>query len=295
MEPKPEQKAEQHAEYKPTIRLEFFRHDQREKAAAPEGVEGDNEIKLTEAGREHAQEVGRLKSPHPETAIAYGSERDRVVETALRQMLARRSDITPGMTFEDIKGVIEIPYGEKFRKIKELDFNNDGTQEYKTKAEEAYFQYKNYLQFLYEESDHLAEEVNDTKSTTYSKQAGNLAKLIKKHVKIMPRWQEIVTEHPDKYASAHNELQRFLGTHGGVQESLIMKVIDKLEGSSAVTEFIHSLPDKNGFGYSEGMTVTVEEGDKGPAIILKYKDRSWELTPELLDEIIEEGQNKIQE
>lgn len=70
----------------PRIRLEFFRHDEKGKAADA-STEADRRVTLTEKGRKQAAEVGKLRNPRPEVGIAFGSTRDRAQETAILSLV----------------------------------------------------------------------------------------------------------------------------------------------------------------------------------------------------------------
>lgn len=49
--------------------------------------------------------------------------------------------------------------------------------------------------------------------------------IIKKYIKILPRWQRLRNEKSDKYPE--EELQRLFGSHGGYVECFLLKVIEK--------------------------------------------------------------------
>lgn len=273
-------------ETKPTasIRLEFFRHDDKAKPA--EG-QPDTTVRLTPKGRVGATEAGKTRNPEPEMAVAFGSSRERSVETAMRQMLTNEQGITPDSSLEDIREIVagKIQVGRKDMVSPNLNFNWSGSKEFNEPAMARYVA-KDGLRFLVEDSDALVTKLGDKESTTYSRQAGNIAELIKKYAEILPRWQKIAQDNPEKYAQHRNEMQRFMGSHQTVTESFLMKVMEKTEGREAVMKFIESLPDKNGFGLSEGYQVNLVVDETGNHMTLKYKDRQWELTPELIDEII---------
>jgi len=72
-------------DFKPEIRLEFFRHDRREPVTEQKP---DEKSRLTAEGRKHATEIGKTKNPNPETGLVYGSPRERTQETAMSQLLA---------------------------------------------------------------------------------------------------------------------------------------------------------------------------------------------------------------
>ncbi|MDP4000877.1 MAG: histidine phosphatase family protein [bacterium] len=268
----------------PSIRLEFFRHD--EKAKPTEG-QPDTTVRLTPKGRVAATEAGKNLNPEPEVAVAFGSNRERSVETAMRGMLANQEEIGPDTTLEDIRELVagQVKVGRKDMVSPNLNFDWSGSKEFNEPAMARYAA-KDGLRFLVEDSDQLVEKLKDQTSTSWSRQAGNIAELIKKYYEILPTWQRVAAEHPEKYAQFNNEMQRFMGSHQTVTESFLMKVIEKTEGREAVMKFIESLPDKNGFGFSEGFTINLIIDDAGRDIVMNYKDRQWTLTPELINEII---------
>lgn len=228
----------------------------------------------------------------------YETSRVRSVETALRQLLTNRGEILSSDSLEDIKAKI-AQYFEKEKLLKarkhlvddRLNFNWDGTKEFKEIAN-SHFKgdSKDALEFLYKESDELVKRLGDKTSASFSRVAGNIAELVQKYLGILPTWQKIISEKPDKYAKYGNELQRFLGSHGTVTECFLMKVMEKIEGSQAVEEFLNSLPNKNGFDYSEGFSVvlSIPKESKEPVIQIRYKDKYWEITLELIESIIED-------
>ena len=270
---------------KASIHLEFFRHDDKAKAA--EG-QPDTTVRLTEKGRKHASEVGKEKNPNPEVAVAFGSSRERSVETAMRQMLADQPEIGEDTTLEDIKELVagSVKVGRKDMVDERLNFVWEG--QFKDAAMDHYVNKKDYLLFAVEESDDLVRKLKDHSSTSYSRQAAGIAEIVRRYLEILPNFQRLVADNPDKYLKFQNELQRFLGSHATVTESFLMKVIEKTKGRDDVMKFIESLPDKNGFGFSEGFSLDLVGDETGTDIVLKYKDQQWELTPELIDEIIKD-------
>lgn len=276
------------ASIKPKIRLELFRHDDRMEKAVPgqQNVGENQKIPLSFTGRINAQAEGRRKNPQPETAIAYGSNRDRSLETSLRQMLSERPDLEE-KSFEEIKESVTTGKIRKYITTPLLDYNFDSNEKYRETIDEHYFKKKDAIPFLYYDSDKLAVELGDEKSTTYSRFASNIATLLDRYVSIFPQWQQLTQEKPEKYSQYGNVLQRFMGSHGGVLESFLLKVIDKQEGREAAEEFINNLPDKNGFGYSEGYSAVIDEHEGNARITLFYRDKSWTINREVLKEIKE--------
>ena len=70
-----------------------------------------------------------------------------------------------------------------------------------------------YLKFLVEDSDRLAKEENDDKSSTYSNQAQAIASIVEKYYNIAPRFNELAQDKDKKY---EDTMKRFLGSHQGV-------------------------------------------------------------------------------
>ncbi|MHB8871557.1 MAG: hypothetical protein ACYC5G_03835 [Candidatus Doudnabacteria bacterium] len=265
----------------PRIRLEFFRHD--EKAKALEG-QSDNEVRLTEQGRINATEVGQTKDPHPEVAIAIGSPRERSTETAMRGMLSTETGITQENTLEDIQEFVagSLKVGRKNMIDKRLDYAMDG--EFANIGNDHYGNKKDYLIFAVNESDDLVRKLKDKKSTSYTRQAAGIAEIIRKYVGVLPNFQRVIEQDPDKFSRYNNEMQRFLGTHATVSESFLLKVIEITEGREALMQFLETDINKNGFNYSEGFNVEIQ----ADGILVRYKGREWNIKPELLDQIIQQ-------
>lgn len=278
-----QQEEQQH----PTIRLQIFRHDAKAKTP-PEGMVGDEHVRLTPEGRVHASEASGLEEANPEVAVAFGSPRERSVETAMRHMLGKEEEITPDMSLEEMREKVaeEMKVGRKDRVVQELNFDVEGTPEFEAIAMKHYAESKDFIRFIFEDSDRVAEEHDDHISTTYSRMAANIGSLIKKYLTILPRWEQIVSEDPEKYKEFNNEMQRFMGTHQGVTESFLMKVIEVTEGREQVMKFIEDLPSKNGFDFSEGITVILEDEGEEPVVTVGYKDKTWKLAADQLDKIV---------
>ncbi len=83
-------------------------------------------------------------------------------------------------------------------------------------------------------------------------------------------------------------MERYFGSHAATVENFLMKVIEKTEGPEAVETFIAG-PKKNGFSFSEGYSVTIQDAQGEPQISVTYGEKTWQITPEIIDEIIKEG------
>lgn len=95
--------------------------------------------------------------------------------------------------------------------------------------------------------------------------AKNVANIILKYHRILPRWNEIQAR---RDISLPSELQRTFGSHQSITECFIMKVLELTQGREAVLSFIQSFPDKNGFGFGEGFVVTLSQKNGKTNIIL---------------------------
>jgi hypothetical protein len=279
--------------YNPKIRLEFFRHDEKGKANTSGDRTADEYVRLTDQGRAHSTEIGKTKNPHPEVAVAFGSPRERSVETSMRQMLANEDSITPETSLEEIRAMVnrQLKVGKKDKAITELNFDLDSNKQFHDIVFQHYLESKDALAFLYHDSDNLVKQLNDTTSTSYSRAAARFGEIVKKYLGILPRWKEITKENPERYISANNQMERYFGSHALTVELFLMKVMEKSQGPQAVEEFIKG-PKKNGFSYSEGYTVTIEDAPAGPKVSVVYNGKTYELSLSQLEEIINEGTEK---
>ena len=84
-------------------------------------------------------------------------------------------------------------------------------------------------------------------SSIHAKQVYGIAKIITRYARITPK----LVENP----TVPHAIERFLGTHGGVQESFWIELVRKLRGETEVERLIAMIP--NGVGYNEGMDVDI--------------------------------------
>ena len=160
--------------------------------------------------------------------MAWGSMRNRAVETAMKHMLANDPRVTQDTDLATIRWMIdeELAKGQKDNYTPLLDFNWNGTERFNDEGYDS-FEQKRALAFVLERSDNLVQEVGDTESTSYTRAAANIAELIQRYVLIHKNWNRIAQDNPDKYKKYGNELQRFLGSHQQVLESFLMKIIEQ--------------------------------------------------------------------
>jgi hypothetical protein len=285
--PKP---AERQEEKVTKVVLEFMRHGKKE--ADPS--KPDEKIRLSEPGRAQADARGAALDAQPEVALAVGSQRERTQETAARAMLPEYVDAD--MTLEDIEAMIaeKSKHGEYGKKILEdprLNFDITGPA---GKLGEVAFKAGRYLQWVITESNQQAKEMHDTVSTTFARQAGNVAAIVRKYAGVGDAFQRIASA-SEKYEEYGNQLERYLGTHSGVSESFVAKVLEKVSGEEAKDEFLRSAG--SGFAETKGIHVEIVNKSTDQVIDLSYPVtdengeetmKSVSFTRDILDEIIQE-------
>lgn len=246
-------------------------------------------LMLTPEGREQADKKGEKLRAQPDVSVAIGSPRRRTQETAGRAMLAGKEDITPEMSLDEIEKVIgkEQKYGKKIVSDSRLDFSLEGP--IGKKVREAHASGK-FLEYMIYESDKDALDVKDDITFTYSRSAGDLAELVKKYIDIAPKFDKIVQKNPEKYAQFNNQMERYMGTHQILPESLLAKVLEKIKGIESKDKFVKSAGA--GFEETQGIRVEINNTDKGVKTEIRYKIRdqeeSIEVPEEILDEIIKD-------
>ena len=282
------------------IILSFFRHDDKE----TDKTKSDEKINLTGRGKKHAASLAEdLKNPT--LAKAGGSSRIRTQQTAFLKMEGKNVDIENAE--EDLsdliskKGILGMPKVIKDDRLNFFINSKSGTGK---KGFDAFKRGK-YLRWLIEESDETATKYKDLdENSTYSKSAAGVASIVKDYLNASGRWDQIVKaektrKFPKGYAS---ELERFFGSHLGVTESFLAKLIEKTEGIKERDKFIESL-DEKGFGFSEGFKVEIINRNDDKKILVefekKYKDKDGndktfqfkkEIDLEIIDKIIKEGE-----
>lgn len=278
------------------IKLHFFRHGEQFK----DPNKPDIEYELSPAGREQGMKKAKTatEKPNLRQTMAFGSPRKRSQQTASFAMAGEALDnIVGNESLEELKKKLDkdISYGSKVMSDSRLDFFMDKSTPFGKVAFDAFATKKQYMKFLVEESDKLAEELNDEKGSTYSRQARDIAEIVKKYITVSDRWSELVQS--GKYQDP--KLERFLGSHGGVTESFLFKVIEKTKGVEERNKLLALIP--NIFDFTEGFDVELVTygGDNKPAVRIIYekqlpdgkKFEFNEVIPiEVVEEIIKEGQ-----
>lgn len=232
-----------------SVELRFFRHGDKESNKE----KTDEEVELTEKGR--AQAVGKSKDDDISQSIAFGSPKKRVQETVGLVMGGQLKEITGDETLEELKEKLdrELKIGSKIGVEERLDFHVDSSTDFGMRANEA-FGKRQWLKFLVDESDALAQGLHDTKAETYSFYASNIAELVKKYLSVAKNWDRLVQDESKNY---EDTLKRLFGTHQGVAESFLAKIIEQTKGKDERDTFVRVL-NNQGFDFVEGFEIEID-------------------------------------
>lgn len=270
------------------IDLHFFRHSIKssDKVSAH-----DYNILLSAEGRQLAKERA-YDDVNMNQSIAIGSKRIRAQETAAFVMAGSSDDITGTESISELKEKLDkdLKIGSKIGIDDRLNFRDDETTPLGKKLHEAIGRGE-YVKFIVEESDRIAKETKDTSGANYSHKAADIARIIEKYIKISPRWNKLVAEKSETY---NPTLERYLGTHQGMQESFLAKMIEKTDGVQARDEFV-KITGNQGFDFIEGFETELLTGVTGEMKIkISYHKEGQpflftrEISPSLVEEIISE-------
>jgi bisphosphoglycerate-dependent phosphoglycerate mutase len=279
---------EMHEQVSSKIDLFFMRHGDKEKDPA----KTDYDILLTEKGRGQAQEKSELENI--DQAVAFGSPRKRAQETAGHVMAGSTEAIDGSESYEELKEKLDsdLAHGTKLGVDERLDFICDEESEYGKALFQA-FKEGRYLKWAVEESDKLAEQLDATEQYSYSQASKGFAELVLKYLQIAPRWEQL-SHDSDKYTDT---LQRYFGTHQGMAETFLAKVVEKTRGVEERDKLVTSL-DNQGFDFVEGIKVEIQNhSGSEPTIHLSYRkekdgevlfDFDEDINKDLLQEIVEQ-------
>ena len=78
-----------------------------------------------------------------------------------------------------------------------------------------------------------------------------------------PRWDRLATDEVNGY---EDTLRRFLGTHLGIGESFLAKVIEETKGKAERDKFVAAVKGQ-GFDFVEGFEVKIETDDAGKTTV----------------------------
>lgn len=244
-----------------TVTLNMFRHDEKD---------GD---KLTPAGRQHVIEeaMKRFGADNPHS-VAFGSPQKRSQETALLAMSGKNLDtelVTNYTSVAELEqavneetGTTQRGYGSKLGVRDNLNFKFEGPIMDQIKQA---MKDKRYFEWLAAEAD-ASIKPGDEKNWNLNRQAGNIAAEIMKYVQVGKNFDKLVEQKPE----VGNKLDRFLGSHSGVLESFLARVVEKTHGQTEREKFVKVIPDA--FDYFEGFTaeITTKNAGDEPTVHIKY-------------------------
>ena len=274
----------------PRVVLHLFRHGQAER----DPNKSNQAFELSDAGRQQALGKSKLISDNYnlDQSVAFGSPRIRAQQTAGFAMAGETVDaITGDESLDELKQKIDegIKVGSKIGVDPRLDFYLDKNTPFGREAYEAVFITQDYMRFLVNRSDKLAIETGDQKASTYSRQASDVAKIVNKYIQVGERWNQLV----ESGAYEDPKLERFLGSHGGVVESFLLKVVERVKGVLERDKLLMLMPHQ--FDYTEGIDVTLVGHGPEQTIHIVFRkidpqnpDRNFEFNEDVPREIIEE-------
>jgi hypothetical protein len=288
--------------------FEIGRHD--DKLAAQTG-QSDNEVSLTDIGAEHAMATAPNLHLYEGDQVL-GSPALRAGQTAILHALGfaalserpDQEDLTPPLiTQHPTYAKLQQFMGDNFQVRDELGYRF-GDGEYKKRLLAAAGQ-KKLAEYIYRESDQDKAEFGEN-IYAYSDFAANVAKVIKEGLLYTGyNFQQ------DKNPTADVELNEkwvYCGSHGGITESFLLKVVGKtaalketdpkkaVDAQKQAQEELLEVWDGNGFGFSESIRVEVFDFGtiQDEQLRVRYQNQAKNYTfdqivpVEILDEIIAE-------
>ncbi len=270
------------------IHLHFMRHGDKEN----DPNKANKKLLLSEKGRKQSKDTSKLQDITQ--AVAKGSPNIRAQETAALHMAGQQEDvIDKDLSFDELIKNIDAgrEYGTKVGQDIRLDFPHDPTTAYSKEVDKT-FEEGYYMKYLVEQSDQRAKELGDEVNVTYSGNAKQIGEIVDKYIKTSNRWDELVN---DKNKNYQPDLERIMGTHGGVPESFLAKVIELTEGIEERDKFVQALGN-NCFNFVEGYDLDIintGEGESQAQVYYKKEkdgeiiyEFNGEISQEVLDEII---------
>lgn len=248
-------------ELKPAkIALHFFRHSIKESNDVT--LPNDEMVKLSQAGKELAIEKS-FDDVNIDQAVAFGSPRIRTQETAMFMMTGQENEIDGTETIEELKEKLnkDLKVGSKIGVDERLNFADSNDTPVGRALNDAYARGE-YVKFMVQESDKIAIETGDESGVNYSAKAAQIAQIIQKYIGIVPQWQKLVSDESKDYTDT---LERYMGTHAGVQEAFLAKLLEVTQGVEVRDEFVAKYP--NSFDYIQGFEVDItKDSDKDPVL-----------------------------
>lgn len=267
------------------VKLHFNRHF--EKGNLPEGESDDKYTPLSEEGIRNAKNQA-LSNIDLSRARAIGSSRERAQHTALFLMAGKHDGIVGDEQLDELEQKIrEISGTEANVRINDRLNFEDAKDSPLGKMLDTAYQEKRYLEAIVKESDKIAREQGGEYESTYSYKAGQFAKIILHYIEAAER----LAHQKDK---EERIFERFLGTHQGLSESFLAKLIEVTDGIEARDIFVDEV-GKEGFDYGEGFDVDIFQKDSKQVIQVIYtnkrtgKEFEKEISTDILQQIINQG------
>lgn len=289
----------------PSIRIELFRHDEKDKS------EVDTTARLTAKGKKGAIEEGKSKHPRLLQGYVVASPRERAMHTAALQFFGpnfaslnlEEEDFNIG--FEHIGKQLQADHGvnmsQKFSTDERLNFNVESHPEFQ---EQFYSQYNESgdnrtLDWQKDNSDQLildlalrtnpedalAEGINNIKG--FKRMVGDLAEVFLEYFQKINWWQDMFQKDPNHYDD--DQMDIFICSHSQNMECFLMRLIEMKEGLDFLESFLQSLPSRKSFiGYSKGFSLIIYANNGNPVAILGFDDHSWEICETDLKQMISE-------
>jgi|GEM_PF-2033534 len=295
----------------PTIRLEVFRHDEKDLA------DEDHVAQLTTKGKLAALEAGRKKQPHLNEGYVVASPRERALHSAILQFFGPQIEDLDlhNVSLQEALGKLK-EHESKIKTDERLNFHVESHPEFNARFYDEYGKKEGNrtLDFQREDSDQMIlgiakriKNINDDGAVSvmkikgFKRMVGDLAEVLYEYFQKLPTWKKSFEQNPKDYDSS--EMQIFIGTHSQNVECFLMKIIEMKLGPQALEDFLKQLDNRKSFiGYSEGFSLTVEEKDGQPSAVLQFKNSTFQITEQDLktmvqerDEFNEQVQQKIEE
>ncbi len=282
--------------YSSRVLLHFLRHGEKESVA---GRKNEEQL-LTATGRQQGLEAGLSGPEAKPSAVAFGSDIPRAQEMAGFDLAGaqRRGDITGNETLEELRVKLDqdLKLGTKLAVDPRLGFHYDNPG-LKERVSQAYKDSRG-LDFMVHNSDALAEELGDKTSTTYNRVATNVSQVLDKYLTIAPRFDQIVSDE-EKKEHYSDTLERIMGSHAGVLDVFLCKVVEKIRGAEERDKLMAALGN-NIFNFAEGFDVEIDMINGEPQMRLRYskpKDERGEayefdeiIPKNILEEMIADGE-----
>lgn len=266
---------EKKEEVETLVKLYFFRHGK--KAGEVLSIEG----------KKAAREMGLGLNSKKEMAVAGGSFLDRTLESSLRVMMPEEFEDLDSFSEMESKMEGELKVGKKFYRDSRLGFNEGGPIfDNALKA----FEDGKYIEWLLNDSDRRAIEKKDLVSSTYLRQAGNIAEILKKYIKVGSNFNGLVKKNDQYQVDNKNEIERYLGTHQGVVECFVLDFLKRKEGVLVAEELATSMG--NGWPELGGIFIEIKNKGEESVVMMSYPSldgiKKIKVEPEVIDEIIKD-------